>query len=149
MLKLWTPDLSLIRWRKKWRKVRDKCRIIIVSQKSFLLNWDFKKLLKTFFSVYRKVSQATLEKGRKKKITHLGWSRYKYAIATTFQKKHQVRFKLSYTNQVYLLNWKILNLFTPVFLRLMEYLRGSNWQPQRSWNFLWICTLLWFNIFLN
>ena len=148
MLKLWTPDWSLRRWRKKWRKVRDKCRIIIVSQKSFFSNWDFKKLLKTFFNVYRKVSQGTLEKGRKKAM-HLGWSRYKFAIATTFQKKHQVRFKLSYTNQVYLLNWKILNLFTPVFLRLMEYLRGSDWQPQRSWNFLSICTLLWFNIFLN
>ena len=50
----------------------------------------------------------------------------KKIIATTFQKKHQVRFKLSYTNQVYLLNWKILNLFAPVFLRLMEYVRGSD-----------------------
>ena len=142
MLKLWAPDLSFITWRKKWRKERDKCRIIKVSQKIFFSNWDFKKVLKKFFNVYRKVSLASLEKGRKK-IMPLGWSRYKFAIATTFEKKHQVRFKLSYTNQVYLLNWKILNLFTP------ECLRGSDWQPLRSWNFSWICTLLWFNIFLN
>ena len=148
MLKLWTPYLSLIRWRKKWRKVMDKCRIIKVSRKIFFSNWDFKKLLKKFFNVHKKVSLATLEKGRKK-MMRLGWFRYKFAIATTFQKKHQLRFKLSYTNQVYLLNWKILNLFTPVFLRLMEYLRGSDWQPLRSLNFSWICTLLWFNIFWN
>ena len=36
-----------------------------------------------------------------KKAMRLGWSRDKFAIATTFQQKHQVRFKLSYTNQVY------------------------------------------------
>ena len=150
MLKLWATDLSLIRWRKKWRKVKDKCRIIKVSQNIFFSNCDFKKLLKKFFNVYRKVSLATLEKERKKIMDDLlGWSLYKYATATTFEKKHQVRFKLSCTNQVYLLNWKILNLFTPVFLRLMEYLQGSYWQSLRSWNFSWICTLLWFNIFLN
>ena len=51
-------------------------------------------------------------KKEEKNIMRLGWSRYKFATATTFQQKHQVRFKLSYTNQVYLLSWKILNLFT-------------------------------------
>ena len=148
MLKLWTPDLSLIRWRKKWRKVRDKCRIIIVSQKTFS-RIEISKTSQRSFSMFTERYHWPVWKKEEKKIMHLGWSRYKFAIATTFQKKHQVRFKLSYTNQVYLLNWKILNLFTPVFLRLMEYLRGSDWQPLRSWNFSWICTLLWFNIFLN
>ena len=84
-----------------------------------------------------------------KNIMRLGWSRYKFAIATTFPEKHQARFKLSYTNQVYLLNWKILNLFAPVFLRLMEYLRGSDWQRLRSWNFSWICASLWTNVSLK
>ena len=65
-------------------------------------------------------------KKEEKNIMRLGRSRYKFAVATTFQQKHQVKFNLSYRNQVYLLKWKLLNLLTSVFLRIMEYLQGSD-----------------------
>ena len=62
--KLWAPDLPLIRWRKKWRKLRDKYNIIIVSQKTFFLTWDFKNTPKEVFQCLQK--NITGHPGKKK-----------------------------------------------------------------------------------
>ena len=85
MLKLWIPDLLLIRWRKKWRKLRNNRKIIIVSQKTFFSWLEISKNSKRSFSMFTEKFHWLPWKKEEKNIIRLGWSRYKFAIATAIQ----------------------------------------------------------------